>query len=42
MNKDFNWFLEIFILRLLWLWLPMYALYRAIRDIMDDMEAETK
>jgi len=29
-------FFEFFIERLLWLWLPLYALYRVVKDIWEN------
>ena len=31
-----NAFFEFFIERLLWAWLPVYAFYRIVRDILED------
>lgn len=33
-------FFEFFIERMLWLWLPVYALYRTAKDILEDIEAK--
>ncbi len=33
-----NEFFEFFIIRLLWLWLPLYVLYRVFCDIVEDFE----
>jgi hypothetical protein len=33
-----NDFFEFFIERLLWLWLPLYALYRVLKDVIADLE----
>ena len=33
-----NEFFEFFIVRLLWLWLPLYALYRVLHDIIEEFE----
>lgn len=35
-------FFEFFIERFLWAWLPIYALYRVVRDTIDDYEAQQK
>lgn len=37
-----NAFFEFFIERFLWLWLPLYALYRVSRDIIEEKEAIQK
>lgn len=33
-----NDFFEFFIVGLLWLWLPLYVLYRVLRDIVEEFE----
>jgi hypothetical protein len=33
-----NEFFEFFIVRLLWLWLPLYAFHRVLRDVIEDFE----
>lgn len=33
-----NDFFEFFIERLLWVWLPIYAFYRILRDIVEEAE----
>jgi len=33
-----NDFFEFFIERLLWLWLPLYAFYRVLKDVIADLE----
>lgn len=33
-----NNFFEFFIERLLWVWLPLYALYRVLKDVIEDFE----
>ncbi len=33
-----NNFFEFFIERLLWLWLPFYALYRVLRDLVEEQD----
>lgn len=33
-----NDFFEFFIERLLWLWLPLYAIYRLLKDEIEDYE----
>jgi len=37
-----NDFLEFFIERLLWLWLPLYALYRITKDLIEQTEKNQK
>ena len=33
-----NEFFEFFIKRLLWVWMPLYALYRVILDFIEERE----
>jgi hypothetical protein len=33
-----NAFFEFFIERLLWVWLPLYAFYRVMNDILNDLQ----
>lgn len=33
-----NSFLEFFVERLVWLWKPFYALYRVLRDFVEEHE----
>lgn len=35
-----NDFFEFFIERLLWIWLPLYVVYRVLRDVIEDFESE--
>jgi hypothetical protein len=35
-----NEFFEFFIVRLLWIWLPLYAFHRLLKDTLDDFQAE--
>jgi hypothetical protein len=35
-----NEFYEFFIVKLLWIWLPLYAFYRLLKDVFVDLEGQ--
>ncbi len=37
-----NRFFEFFIERLLWIWLPLYAFYRILKDIIEEWNKKKK